>query len=60
MLLYRDTVDIKASSRGIEVRTDRKWRALDAIDQADKWLRDSVLVGVIATGLAGQQTETFF
>ncbi|KAI4871604.1 hypothetical protein NFI96_026152, partial [Prochilodus magdalenae] len=38
---------------GIEVRTGRKWRAQEAVDQAEARLRHSVLVGTVAAGRAG-------
>ncbi|KAJ8349798.1 hypothetical protein SKAU_G00249280 [Synaphobranchus kaupii] len=38
---------------GIEVRTGRKWRAPEAVDQAESRLRHRVLVGSVAIGRAG-------
>ncbi|XP_039504261.1 uncharacterized protein LOC120460516 [Pimephales promelas] len=53
VLLYRDSVDTKVSSAGVEVRTGRKWRAQDAVERAEARLRHSTLVGTVATGRAG-------
>ena len=53
VLLYRDSSDIKVSSAGIEVRTGRKWKAHEAVDQAESRLRHSELVGTVASGRAG-------
>ncbi len=53
VMLYRDSSDIKVSSAGIEVRTGRKWRASEAVDQAEARLRHSVLVGAVAAGRSG-------
>ncbi|XP_061589349.1 uncharacterized protein LOC133454644 [Cololabis saira] len=53
VLLYRDSSDTKVSSAGIEVRTGRKWRAQEAVDQAESRLRHSELVGKVASGRAG-------
>ncbi|KAI4893046.1 hypothetical protein NFI96_026080, partial [Prochilodus magdalenae] len=52
VLLYRDSID-KVAAAGIEVRTGRKWRAQEAVDQAEARLRHSVLVGTVAVGRAG-------
>jgi len=38
VLLYRDSSYIKVSSAGIEVRTGRKWKAQEAVDQAESRL----------------------
>ena len=53
VLLYRDSTDNKVAAAGIEVRTGRKWRAQEAVDQAEARLRHSVLVGTVAVGRAG-------
>ncbi|KAK0145691.1 hypothetical protein N1851_015413 [Merluccius polli] len=58
VLLYRDSSDTKVSSAGIEVRTGRKWRAQDAVDQAEARLRHSVLMGAVASGRAGLGSNT--
>ncbi|XP_035688709.1 LOW QUALITY PROTEIN: uncharacterized protein LOC118424272 [Branchiostoma floridae] len=53
VLMYRDSSDSKVSSAGIHVRTGRKWKAQEAVDQAEARLRHSVLVGSVAVGRAG-------
>ncbi len=53
VLLYRDSSDIKVSSAGIEVRTGRKWKAQQAVDQAKARLWHSLLVGSVTSGQAG-------
>lgn len=53
MLLYIESTDTKVSLAGIEVRTGRKWRAQEAVDQAEARLRHSVLVGTVTSGRAG-------
>jgi len=53
VLLYRDSNDIKVSLPGIVVRTGRKWKAQEAVDQAESRLRNSELVGVVESGWAG-------
>ena len=50
VLLYRDSSDTKVSSAGIEVRTGKKWKAQEAVDQAEARLRHSELVGTVAAG----------
>lgn len=52
VLLYRDSSDNKGSSAGIEVRTGRKWKAQEPINQAEARLRHSELVGTVASGWA--------
>lgn len=52
VLHYRKTSDPKVSLAGIEVRIGRKWRAQDAVEQAESQLRHSVLVGPVASGQA--------
>lgn len=53
LLQYRESRDPKVSQAGIEVRTGRKWRALEAVDQAESRLRHRALVGSMAVGRAG-------
>ena len=53
VLQYRESSDPKVSQAGIEVRTGRKWRAQEAVEQAESRLRHSVLVGPVASGRAG-------
>lgn len=57
MLLYRDSSDKKGSSAGIEVRIGRKWKAHEAINQAEARLRHSELVGTVASGRAGLRSN---
>nr|XP_057943465.1 uncharacterized protein LOC131138512 [Doryrhamphus excisus] len=58
VLLYRDSADTRVSSAGITVRTGRKWRAQEAVDQAEARLRHGVLVGSVAVGRAGLGSHT--
>ena len=53
VLLYRDSSDIKVSSAGIEMKTGRKWKAQEAVDQAESLLQRSKLVGTVASRRAG-------
>ncbi|XP_038131552.1 uncharacterized protein LOC119776958 [Cyprinodon tularosa] len=53
VLLYRDSADTRVSSASITVRTGRKWRAQQAVNQAEARLRHSVIVGSVAVGRAG-------
>ncbi|XP_049897834.1 uncharacterized protein LOC126388657 [Epinephelus moara] len=53
VLLYRDSSDVKVSSAGIEVRTGRKWKAHEAVNQAEFRLQHSELVGTVASGRSG-------
>lgn len=57
VLLYRDSSDNKGSSAGMEVRTGRKWKAHEAINQAEAQLRHSELVGTVASGRAGLRSN---
>ena len=50
---YRDSSDPKVANAGIEVRTGRKWRAEEAVQEADARLRHRSLVGVVTRGRAG-------
>ncbi|XP_041920594.1 uncharacterized protein LOC121684601 [Alosa sapidissima] len=52
-LQYRESRDEKVASAGIQVRTGRKWRAVEALEVAESRLRQKVLVGSIASGRAG-------
>lgn len=47
-LLYRDSRDPKAVAAGIEVRTGRKWRAIEALEVVEFQLRQRELVGKVA------------
>lgn len=55
-LQCRESKDPKVSQAGIEVRTGRKWRAKEAVDQAESRLCHRELVGSVATGRAGLGT----
>ena len=50
---YRDSSDPKVAKAGIQVRTGRKWRAEEAVQEADARLRHRSLVGVVTRGRAG-------
>lgn len=56
VLQYRESKDPKLFQAGIEVRTGRKWRAKEAVDQAESRLCHKELVGAVATGRAGLGT----
>nr|XP_061785060.1 uncharacterized protein LOC133576095 [Nerophis lumbriciformis] len=58
VFLYRDSSDTRVSSAGIKVRTGRKWKAQEAVDQAEARLRHGVLVGAVAVGRAGLGSHT--
>ncbi|XP_061733213.1 uncharacterized protein LOC133536595 [Nerophis ophidion] len=53
LLQYRESSDPKVAQAGIEVRTGRKWRAVEAVDVAEARLRQKVLVGIVAQGRSG-------
>ncbi|XP_076860736.1 uncharacterized protein LOC143513938 [Brachyhypopomus gauderio] len=53
VMLYRDSADNRVSSAGITVRTGRKWKAQEAVEQAEARLRHGILVGTVAVGRAG-------
>lgn len=50
---YRDSRDLKVATAGIQVRTCRKWRAEEAVQEAEARLQHSRLVGVVTQGRAG-------
>ncbi|XP_061896514.1 uncharacterized protein LOC133645675 [Entelurus aequoreus] len=50
---YRDSRDPKVAKAGIQVRTGRKWRAEEAVQEADARLRHRSLVGAVTRGRAG-------
>ncbi|KAK7889536.1 hypothetical protein WMY93_025096 [Mugilogobius chulae] len=58
VLLYRDSSDSKVARAGIEVRTGRKWKAHDAVAQAEARLKHSELTGTLAHGRAGFGSNT--
>lgn len=47
---YRDSSDPKVAKAGIQVRTGRKWRAEEAVQEADARLCHRSLVGVVTRG----------
>lgn len=55
VLLYRDSSDPKVATAGIEVRTGRKWKAEEAVQQAEAsgGGNHKRLVGVVTRGRAG-------
>lgn len=52
-LYYSGSRDAKVSRAGIAVRTGRKWRAAEAVQQAETWLRHKAILGTVAQGRAG-------
>ncbi|KAL7848811.1 hypothetical protein SRHO_G00204340 [Serrasalmus rhombeus] len=50
---YRDSSDLKVAKAGIQVRTGRKWRMEEAVQEAEARLRHRSLVGVVTRGRAG-------
>ncbi|XP_074527636.1 uncharacterized protein LOC141791255 [Halichoeres trimaculatus] len=56
VLQYKESKDPKVAQAGIEVRTGRRWRAQEAVDQAEARLSHKELVGSVATGRAGLGT----
>lgn len=50
---YRDSRDPKVAKAGIQVRTGRKWRAQEAVQEAEARLCHKRLVGVVTRGRAG-------
>ncbi|XP_051969484.1 LOW QUALITY PROTEIN: uncharacterized protein LOC127634119 [Xyrauchen texanus] len=53
VLIYRDSSDPKVATAGVEVRTGRKWKAEEAVRQAEARLHHKRLVGVVTRGRAG-------
>lgn len=53
VLMYRDSRDPKVAQAGVVVKTGRKWRAQDAVLDAESRLRHKDLVGVVAQGRVG-------
>lgn len=53
VLQYRESKDPKVSQAGIGVKSGRKWRTQEAMDQAKSWLHHKDLVGSVATSRAG-------
>lgn len=52
VILYTHPADGKESLAGVEVHTQRKWHAWDAVGRAEARMWDSTLVGTMATGCA--------
>ncbi|XP_059199347.1 uncharacterized protein LOC131979398 [Centropristis striata] len=52
-LQYSGSRDAKVSGAGIIVRTGRKWRAVDAVQQAESRLKHKAILGTVAQGRAG-------
>ncbi|KAK0146184.1 hypothetical protein N1851_014501 [Merluccius polli] len=52
-LQYSGSRDAKVSGAGIVVRTGRKWRAADAVQQAETRLKHKAILGTVAQGRAG-------
>lgn len=53
VLLYRDSSDPKVATAGIEMRTGWKWKAEEAVRQAESRVHHKRLVGVVTRGRAG-------
>lgn len=53
MLEYKESSDPNVSQAGIEVRTERKCRAHEAVDQAESRLCHRALMGTVTIGRAG-------
>lgn len=53
VLQYRESSDTKVFQAGNEERTGSKWKAQDAVDQAESRLWQRALVGTVASGRAG-------
>ena len=52
-LQYSASRDAKVSGAGIVVRTGRKWRAANAVQQAETRLNHKAILGTVAQGRAG-------
>ncbi len=52
-LQYSVSRDAKVSGAGIVVRTGRKWRAAEAVQQAETRLKHKAILGTVAQGRAG-------
>ncbi len=61
-LQYAGSMDDKASGAGIIVRTRKKWKAADALQQAEARLRHKALLGTVAQGRArfGSSTPNLY
>lgn len=52
VMQYRESSDPKVAKAGIEVRTGRKWKAEEAVRQAESRLHHKRPVGVVTRGRA--------
>ncbi|RXN12199.1 reverse transcriptase [Labeo rohita] len=52
-LMYSGSRDAKVSGAGIVVRTGRKWRTAEAVQQAETRLKHKAILGSVAQGRAG-------
>ncbi|KAI2661122.1 Spore protein YkvP [Labeo rohita] len=52
-LMYSGSRDAKVSGAGIVVRTGRKWRAAEAVQQAETRLKHKAILGSVTQGRAG-------
>ena len=50
VMMLRDSRDGKISGVGIEVRTGHKWKATEAVEEAETRLKHKDIVGSVATG----------
>jgi len=57
-LQYTGLRDTRVSSTGIAVRTGRKWRAAEAVGQAEACLKRKAPLGSVAQGRAGLGSST--
>lgn len=55
-MMYRDSSDPKVAQAGVKVKTGRKWKADEAVTQAESRIRHRVLVGAVTRGRAGLGT----
>jgi hypothetical protein len=53
VLMLRDSIDKKISEAGIEVRTGRKWKASEAVAEAESRLKHQDIVGTVTQGRLG-------
>ena len=53
VMMLRDSQDQKIREAGIEIRTGRKWKAEDAVAEAESRLRHQDIVGTVAHGRLG-------
>ncbi|KAK7901244.1 hypothetical protein WMY93_018013 [Mugilogobius chulae] len=53
VLQYRESSDPKVAGAKVAVRTGRKWRAEEAVEEAEGRLRHKMVMGAVAKGKAG-------